>query len=82
VLAVVEPDVVRAAVVCALAAPAGVLWRVDVPPLTVTELSGRSGRWNLRAGTDLAGRGAWAADADAGAAGREEDEEAEEIWES
>jgi broad specificity phosphatase PhoE len=82
VLAVVEPDVVRAAVVCALAAPAGVLWRVDVPPLTVTELSGRSGRWNLRAGTDLAGRGAGAADADAGAAGREEDEEAEEIWES
>ncbi|OEV29029.1 phosphoglycerate mutase, partial [Streptomyces nanshensis] len=53
VLAVVEPDVVRAMVVCALGAPARGLWRVDVAPLTVTELSGRSGRWNLRAGTAL-----------------------------
>lgn len=51
VLAVAEPDVVRAAVVCALDAPATGLWRVDVAPLTATELSGRSGRWNLRAGT-------------------------------
>ncbi|NLU74458.1 histidine phosphatase family protein [Streptomyces sp. HNM0575] len=54
VVAVVEPDVVRAAVVCALGAPAGGLWRVDVAPLTATELSGRAGRWNLRAGRALA----------------------------
>lgn len=54
VLAVVEPDVVRAAVVCALDAPAHGLWRVDVAPLTATEYSGRSGRWNLRAGQVLA----------------------------
>ncbi|WP_314172650.1 histidine phosphatase family protein [Streptomyces winkii] len=53
VLAVVEPDVVRAAVVFALGAPASGLWRVDVAPLTATEFSGRSGRWNLRAGTAL-----------------------------
>lgn len=54
VLAVVEPDVVRALVVHALGAPAHSLWRLDVAPLTATELSGRSGRWNLRAGTALA----------------------------
>lgn len=53
VVAVVEPDVVRAAVVCALDAPARSLWRVDVEPLTATRLSGRSGRWNLRPGTGL-----------------------------
>lgn len=51
IVAVVEPDVVRAAVLYALGAPAGSLWRVDVEPLTATELSGRDGRWNLRAGS-------------------------------
>ncbi|MGH3323130.1 MAG: histidine phosphatase family protein, partial [Streptomyces sp.] len=50
VVAVVEPDVVRAAVVCALGAPAQGFWRVDVEPLTATGLSGRTGRWNLRPG--------------------------------
>ncbi|MFF8931563.1 histidine phosphatase family protein [Streptomyces longwoodensis] len=54
VLAVVEPEVVRAAVTQALDLPATVLWRLDVPPLTVTELSGRAGRWNLRLGRPLA----------------------------
>ncbi|MEU6769858.1 histidine phosphatase family protein [Streptomyces sp. NPDC046759] len=53
-LAVVEPEVVRAAVVHALGLPASVFWRLDVPPLTVTELSGRAGRWNLRLGRPLA----------------------------
>ncbi|MEW2133864.1 histidine phosphatase family protein [Streptomyces sp. NPDC005435] len=53
-LAVVEPDVVRAAVVHALRLPAETFWRLDVPPLTVTELSGRAGRWNLRLGRPLA----------------------------
>jgi hypothetical protein len=55
--AVVEPDVVRAAVVCALGAPAQSLWRVDVEPLTATEFSGRSARWNVRAGRRLGGPG-------------------------
>ncbi|MFG2892372.1 histidine phosphatase family protein [Streptomyces sp. NPDC048248] len=50
VLAVVEPDVVRAAAVCALRVPPDAFWRMDVPPLTATELSGRDGRWNLALG--------------------------------
>ncbi|MEU9122585.1 histidine phosphatase family protein [Streptomyces sp. NPDC048506] len=53
VLAVVEPDVVRAAAVCALRVPADAFWRLDVAPLTVTELSGRGGRWNLGLGRAL-----------------------------
>ncbi|QIY54062.1 histidine phosphatase family protein [Streptomyces sp. RPA4-5] len=56
VLAVVEPDVVRAAAVCALRVAPDAFWRLDVPPLTVTELSGRGGRWNLGLGRDLGRR--------------------------
>ncbi|MCX4514763.1 histidine phosphatase family protein [Streptomyces sp. NBC_01619] len=48
VLAVVEPAVVRAAAVHALAAPLTAFGRVDVPPLSALTLTGRSGRWNLR----------------------------------
>lgn len=50
VMAVVEPAVVRAAVVQALVLPAQAFWRLDIAPLALTELSGRSGRWNLRCG--------------------------------
>ncbi|NEC66751.1 histidine phosphatase family protein [Streptomyces sp. SID9727] len=53
VLAVAEPSLVRAAVVHALALPPLAFWRLDVAPLTLTELSGRSGRWNLRVGRPL-----------------------------
>ncbi|MER5604079.1 histidine phosphatase family protein [Streptomyces sp. NPDC002265] len=53
VLAVVEPEIVRAAVIHALAAPEAAFWRLDVPPLTATELSGRAHRWNLRLGRPL-----------------------------
>ncbi|WP_069170049.1 histidine phosphatase family protein [Streptomyces griseus] len=53
VLAVVEPAVVRAAVVHALALPVTAFWRLDVAPLGLTELSGRAGRWNLRCGRPL-----------------------------
>ncbi|MFJ6749206.1 histidine phosphatase family protein [Streptomyces sp. NPDC091266] len=53
VTAVVEPDVVRAAAVCALGARVEAFWRLDVRPLTSTELSGRSGRWNLGLGCAL-----------------------------
>ncbi|MFI7011307.1 histidine phosphatase family protein [Streptomyces sp. NPDC050145] len=53
VVAVVEPDVVRAAVVHALGAPASAFWRCDVAPSTVTELSGRGGRWNVQLGKPL-----------------------------
>ncbi|MFC8729825.1 histidine phosphatase family protein [Streptomyces bacillaris] len=53
VLAVVEPSVVRAAVVHGLALPLEAFWRLDVAPLALTELSGRSGRWNVRLGRPL-----------------------------
>lgn len=52
-LAVVEPEVVRAVVVHALGLPLSAFRRLDVPPLTATEVSGRSGRWNLRLGRPL-----------------------------
>ncbi|MFJ4499775.1 histidine phosphatase family protein [Streptomyces sp. NPDC088864] len=54
VLAVAEPPVVRASVVHALGLPPEAFWRLDVAPLTLTELSGRAGRWNLRCGRPLA----------------------------
>ncbi|MEU5400425.1 histidine phosphatase family protein [Streptomyces sp. NPDC005963] len=55
VLAVVEPAVVRAATVVALGLASEAFWRLDVGPLTLTELSGRAGRWNLRCGRPLGG---------------------------
>ncbi|MGW1498068.1 histidine phosphatase family protein [Streptomyces mirabilis] len=53
-VAVVEPDIVRAAAVRALGAPESAFWRIDVPPLTATEFSGRAGRWNATFGRPLA----------------------------
>ncbi|MFC5719421.1 histidine phosphatase family protein [Streptomyces gamaensis] len=53
VLAVVDPAVVRAAVVHALGLPPAAFWRLDVRPLSLTTLTGRSGRWNLRCGVPL-----------------------------
>jgi broad specificity phosphatase PhoE len=53
VVAVVEPEVVRAAAVHVLGADATAFWRLDVPPLTATSVSGRGGRWNLRLGVPL-----------------------------
>ncbi|MET9661849.1 phosphoglycerate mutase family protein [Streptomyces sp. NPDC006510] len=53
VLGVVEPAVVRAVVVVALALPVEAYWRLDVAPLTLTGLGGRAGRWNLRCGQPL-----------------------------
>lgn len=55
-LAVAEPAAVRAALVHALGIPARTFWRLDVTPLSATELTGRSGRWNLRCGRPLAAR--------------------------
>ncbi|MFF4660578.1 histidine phosphatase family protein [Streptomyces sp. NPDC001381] len=52
-LAVVEPEVVRAVAAQVLGAPPAAFWRVDVAPLTVTSVSGRDGRWNLRLGHPL-----------------------------
>ncbi|MEV6081330.1 MULTISPECIES: histidine phosphatase family protein [unclassified Streptomyces] len=56
VLAVAGPSVVRAAVVHGLALPTAAFWRLDVAPLSLTELSGRSGRWNVRLGQPLTAR--------------------------
>ncbi|MFI5759102.1 histidine phosphatase family protein [Streptomyces sp. NPDC051569] len=53
VIAVAEPDVIRAATVHALGAGPEAFWRVDVRPLSATELSGRNGRWNLLSGRPL-----------------------------
>ncbi|MFI0238660.1 histidine phosphatase family protein [Streptomyces sp. NPDC016845] len=54
-VAVVEPDVVRAAVVHAIGAPPAAFWRLDVEPLTVTEFTGRLDRWNVGLGRPLTG---------------------------
>lgn len=56
-VAVVEPEVVRAAVVHVLGLPTPSFWRLDVPPLTATEVSGRADRWNLRLGQPLGASG-------------------------
>ncbi|WP_373412884.1 hypothetical protein [Streptomyces sp. NRRL B-24572] len=40
----------------ALAAPDAMVWRLDVRPLTAVHLSGRAGRWNVRAGESLGQR--------------------------
>jgi broad specificity phosphatase PhoE len=52
-IAVVEPDVIRAATVQGLGLPEAAFWRLDVPPLAAVELSGRADRWNLRVGVPL-----------------------------
>ena len=46
-IAVTHGGVVRAAVVYALGAPAPAAWRIDVAPLTLTELHARDGRWTV-----------------------------------
>jgi broad specificity phosphatase PhoE len=46
-LAITHAAVVRAAVVHALGAPPAAFWRIDVPPLAVTELRARCGQWTL-----------------------------------
>ncbi|MFB7355025.1 histidine phosphatase family protein [Streptomyces gardneri] len=53
VWAVVEPDVIRAAVAHAVGAPEAAFWRLDVRPLSSVELTGRAGRWNVGLGSVL-----------------------------
>lgn len=48
IVAVTHPAVIRAAIVCALGAPAAAFWRIDVAPATKTVLHGRGQRWTLR----------------------------------
>jgi broad specificity phosphatase PhoE len=48
IVAVTHPAIVRAAILHAVGAPASAFWRIDVAPLTQTELRGGKGRWSLR----------------------------------
>ena len=47
VVAVTHPAFIRAAVVQAIGAPPQSVWRIDIPPLSLTRLSGHDGRWNV-----------------------------------
>jgi broad specificity phosphatase PhoE len=48
-IVITHATIVRAAIVQVLQAPPQSFWRVDVRPMSVTRLSGQSGRWNLSA---------------------------------
>ncbi len=47
VVAITHGEVVKAAVVHALGAPLQAFWRIDVDPLSITELHGYDGRWTV-----------------------------------
>jgi broad specificity phosphatase PhoE len=47
-LAFTHPAVIRAAVVLTLQAPAQSFWRIDIPPVSITDLRWNGGLWNLR----------------------------------
>ncbi|MBW0110755.1 histidine phosphatase family protein [Pseudonocardia sp. KRD-182] len=47
-VAVTHSAVVRSAVLAALDAPLSAFWRIDIAPLTATQLRGSPGRWTLR----------------------------------
>jgi broad specificity phosphatase PhoE len=47
-LAVTHPAVIRSAVVLTLQAPAQSFWRIDIPPVSITDLRWNGGFWNLR----------------------------------
>jgi broad specificity phosphatase PhoE len=46
-VAITHAGVVKAAVVAALDAPPAAFWRIDVAPLSVTELRAHDGRWTV-----------------------------------
>src|SRR5262249_45656214 len=51
IVAVTHASVIRAAILGVLDAPAAAFWRIDVPPLSMVDLSSDGARWSLRAGT-------------------------------
>jgi broad specificity phosphatase PhoE len=59
-VAITHAGVVKAAVVAALDAPPAAFWRIDVAPLSVTELHAHDGRWTVARVNDrgAAARGA------------------------
>jgi broad specificity phosphatase PhoE len=46
-IAITHAGVVKAAVLCALDAPPRAFWRIDVAPLSITELHAHDGRWTV-----------------------------------
>lgn len=48
IVAITHPSVIRAAVIGALGASAPSFWRIDISPLSQTELRAHQDRWNLR----------------------------------
>lgn len=55
-LAVTHPTLIRAAIVLALDAPASSFWRIEITPLSITDLRWSGRVWKLRsAGVKLAG---------------------------
>jgi broad specificity phosphatase PhoE len=48
-LAITHPAVIRSAIVCALEAPPQAFWRIDIAPLTITDLRWNGATWTLRA---------------------------------
>jgi broad specificity phosphatase PhoE len=53
-IAITHPAVIRAAIVSILKAPAQAFWRVDIPPLTATDLRFNENCWTVRnTGTPL-----------------------------
>jgi broad specificity phosphatase PhoE len=48
-VAITHPAVIRAAIVEAIGAGARSFWRIDIAPLTLTDLRGGDRRWTLRA---------------------------------
>ncbi|WP_072805688.1 histidine phosphatase family protein [Rhodococcoides yunnanense] len=48
ILAVTHPALIRAVVIRTLDAPPSSFWRVDIPPLSLTSVNFRGGRWTLR----------------------------------
>ncbi|HTO83978.1 MAG TPA: histidine phosphatase family protein [Methylomirabilota bacterium] len=48
-IAITHPAIIRAAIVHALAAPPAAFWRIDIEPLSLTELRRSPQHWTLRA---------------------------------
>ena len=46
-VAITHGGVIKAAVVTALAAPPAAFWRIDIAPLSITELHAHDGRWTV-----------------------------------
>jgi broad specificity phosphatase PhoE len=53
-IAITHAGVIKAAVVGALDAPPAAFWRIDVAPLSVTELHAHDGRWTVTRVNDVA----------------------------